>query len=59
MGFAISWWFAFCPNYFVPASWWTLGTNTIQLTYEAKDPTAAADVSIVWIDVLLRYTAPE
>jgi hypothetical protein len=36
-------------------SWWRLGGNTIRLVYQADKPATAEEVSIVWIDLLLRY----
>jgi hypothetical protein len=39
----------------VSGAWWQLGGNTIRLVYQAQAPAAPEEMSIVWIDLLLRY----
>ena len=39
----------------IDANWLKLGTNTIRFVYSAQDPETAEELSISWVDLLLKY----
>ena len=39
----------------IDANWLKLGTNTIRFVYSTQDPKTAEELSISWVDLLLKY----
>ena len=53
--FEREWWKRGERKMAVDADWWQLGSNTIRFVYSTQSPEAADELSIPWVDLLLKY----